>query len=232
MIGLIGAMEIEIKGLIAYMKNIQEESVSGMVFYSGTICEVPCVVAKCGPGKVNAAVCAEAMILKYAPEAVINLGVAGGIGPEVKIGDAVIATAVVQHDVDTTALGDEKGFISGLGKIFLPADPVLTEKMKNAAEEVYPARVHMGVIATGDQFIAGGEVLHAISREFRAAACEMEGGSIGHVCIMNDVPFAVFRAISDHADDHADIDFPQFAIEASERSSRLICALLKKMAKE
>lgn len=227
MIGLIGAMEMEISGLVACMEQTQTESVSGILFYIGTIEGMPCVVAKCGAGKVNAAICAEAMILKYAPEAVINLGVAGGVGAEVKIGDAVIADAVVQHDLDTTALGEERGFISGLDTVYLKPDSLLNRALQEAAETVYPARVHVGVIATGDQFIAGGDALHAIAQTFHAQACEMEGGSIGHVCAMNQVPFAVFRAISDQADHHADLDFPQFAREASARSSRLICTFLK-----
>ena len=97
------------------------------------------------------------------------------------------------------------------------------------AEAVYPAQVHMGIIATGDQFIAEDDVMRSIRETFHADACEMEGGSIGHVCAANGVPFAVFRAISDHADDHADMDFPAFAIEASKRSCALICSLLETM---
>ena len=129
MIGLIGAMKMEIEGLVDKLVNEKQEMVSGICFHSGEISGTQCVIAQCGPGKVNAAICTEAMLLRYAPSAIINLGVAGGIGPDIRIGDAVIATSVVQHDMDTTALGDAKGFISGLGRILIHTDEKLTRKL-------------------------------------------------------------------------------------------------------
>lgn len=228
-IGIIGAMDVEIRMLLSQMTIEKEEEISSLRFYTGSIAGVLCVVSKCGPGKVNAAVCAQTMILRYAPRLVLNSGVAGGIAPELAIGDIVVANACVQHDSDTTALGDPPGFISGLELVKIPCDAHAAALLAKAGETVYGA-AHTGVIATGDIFLNSkprGEELH---RLYGALACEMEGGSIAHVCYMNSVPAAVLRTISDKGDGDSDMDFPAFARMAAEKLQTLLLAALPSLA--
>lgn len=230
MIGLIGAMPMEVDGLKERMERRETETVAGIEFCRGILSGVPCVAARCNPGKVNAALCTQIMIAEYRPGLILNSGVAGGIGADVHIGDLVISSAVVQHDMDTSPLGDKKGYLSGIGLIRIPASPRLVETLAAAAKEVYSGTVHVGVIATGDQFICSAEKLHELQREFGAVACEMEGGAVGHVCLANGVEFAVLRAISDNADDSADADFSAFAPAAAQKGIRLICRVLPELA--
>lgn len=232
MIGIIGAMEIEISGLREQMENRQTEHISGIRFDWGTIHGVLCAVAVCGPGKVNAAVCAQAMIMRFHPRLLINSGVAGGIGKDVQIGDVVIATAVVQHDMDTSPLGDPVGLIPGLHLTEIPADEQASQILADHAQKIYQGGVFRGIIATGDQFMADRNKIAAIAEQFHAMACEMEGGSIGQVCYMNKTPFTVLRAISDNGNDDAVLDYPKFAKEAADRSIALLSEALPLLDQE
>ena len=186
MIGIIGAMEIEIEGLRAKLEDAQSETISGIRFDWGTINGTPCTLAVCGPGKVNAAVCAQTMILRFHPQLVINSGVAGGIGPDVHIKDVVIATAVVQHDMDTSPLGDPVGLISGLNIIEIPADETAAEVLTGKAHEVYEGNVFHGIIATGDQFMADRSKIAAIAEQFQPVIVYhfAEVGGCGLVCFL------------------------------------------------
>lgn len=222
MIGIIGAMPVEVDGLIAILSEKQGEAISGIVFYQGKISGVSCVVACCGPGKVNAAVCTQAMLMRYPVSLVVNTGVAGGISPSVRIGDLVVAKGVVQHDFDTSPLDGVKGLLPVLNEVVVPADQAASDTLLQCARRVYDGNVTRGIIATGDQFISGGEQAAKIHGDFGADACEMEGGSIGHVCALNKVPFAVIRAISDHGDDDASVDFPTFARHAAQKTIELL----------
>ena len=232
MIGIIGAMEIEISGLREQMENRQTEHISGIRFDWGTIHGVLCAVAVCGPGKVNAAVCAQAMIMRFHPRLLINSVVAGGIGKDVQIGDVVIATAVVQHDMDTSPLGDPVGLISGLNLVEIPAEERASQILADHAQKIYQGGVFRGIIATGDQFMADRNKIAAIAEQFHAMACEMEGGSIGQVCYMNKTPFTVLRAISDNGNDDAVLDYPKFAKEAADRSIALLSETLPLLDQE
>ncbi|SCH39002.1 MTA/SAH nucleosidase [uncultured Ruminococcus sp.] len=222
MIGIIGAMPVEVDGLTAILNEKQGEAVSGIVFYQGKISGVSCVVACCGPGKVNAAVCTQAMLMRYPVSLVINTGVAGGIGPGVRIGDLVVAEGVVQHDFDTSPLDGVKGLLPVLNEVVVPTDQAASDTLLQCARRVYDGNVTRGIVATGDQFISGGEQAAKIRGDFGADACEMEGGSIGQVCALNKIPFAVIRAISDHGDDEASMDFPAFASQAAQKSIELL----------
>lgn len=226
MIGIIGAMAVEVENLVHEMEAAQTEQISGILYYSGKIAGVDCVVAQCGVGKVAAAVCAQTMILKYQPSALVNVGVAGGIGQDIHIGDIVISRGLVQHDMDTSALGDKKGMISGLNLVEIPACAKTVDLVAQTAKGIYGNGVHVGVIATGDQFISDGETMRKLATEFHASACEMEGGSIAQVCYMNQVDFVVIRAISDNADQDASVDFVTFARESAHKSAELIVRLL------
>lgn len=226
MIGIIGAMDMEVNGLKERMQNTEVETIGTIDFYKGTIQGIPCVVARSGVGKVNAAICAQIMALVYRPKAIINTGVAGGIGKGVSVGDVVVSRGLVQHDMDTSAVGDPKGFISGMNLITIPATEKLVNLVVEKAKHTYQGAVHIGIIATGDQFIGQSDKLKEISNQFQAIACEMEGGSIAQVCYMNGHCFVVIRAISDNADEAANISFEQFAAMAAEKSIQLLCEVL------
>lgn len=227
LIGIIGAMEMEVEGLKAVMDSPVSETISSVTYYRGRINGTECVVACAGVGKVNAAVCAQTMILKYSPACVINTGVAGGLESGQKPGDIVIADSVVEHDMDTTPCGDAPGFINGIDRVYMDCDRELADKLYEAACMTGGGRVSRGIIASGDQFIASAEQRNRIIETFRASAAEMEGASIGHVCCLAGVPFGVIRAVSDGADSSSTVDFPTFAKAAAENSVGILLKLLE-----
>lgn len=227
LIGIIGAMEIEVNGLKSLMNGAKIEEISSVKYYSGSINGIECVVAEAGVGKVNAAVCAQTMILKYNPDIIINIGVAGGLAPELGTGDIAVADRVVEHDMDTTPVGDELGFISGINKVYMDCDKEISDKLYKAASALDGLNVKRGVIASGDQFIASDEQRDKIIKSFNAIAAEMEGASIGHVCTMSGVRFGVMRAISDGANSDSVVDFPTFAKMAAENSINIILKLFE-----
>ena len=226
MIGLIGAMSLELEGLMNQLEDRQEKRVGMDTFVSGRLYGKEAVLAVCGPGKVNAALCTQSMILHYQPEWVLNLGVAGAGENGVGIGDMVIAEATVQHDVDTSPIGDPVGMVSKINLIEIPCDQGLRDQLVKAAATVQGMRVHQGVIATGDQFIHDGAVRERIHTLFAAKAVEMEGGAVAQACYVHGVPCGVLRSISDQADGHSDMDYPTFAAMAAEHSQQVVRALL------
>lgn len=230
MIGMIGAMQVEVEDLLSHMQNPCKQTHVGTTFYSGQISGVDCVVAQSGVGKVAAAVCAAAMIECYHPQAVLCEGVAGGIGKDVHIGDLVVATKLVQYDMDTTPLGDPLGYLSDLKTVYLEAPAGLRETIVSCAREFYSGHVFEGIIATGDQFVADNQKFHEIAGKFGASACEMEGGAIAQACCMAGVEFAVLRTISDNGDDDASVDFPTFAADAAHKNTALLRTLLPQLA--
>lgn len=214
MIGIIGAMGVEIKNLLPLVENGKSETVSGITYTTGTIHGKDVVLAVCGVGKVFAAVCAQTMILKYAPSIIINTGVAGTLTDALSIGDIAISNDVVQHDMDTTPLGDPAGLISGINVVHFPAD----EKAVNTLTEIVTEqniRYKVGTIASGDQFLASSDVKNKIVENFGAIAGEMEGGSVGHVCTINNMKFCVLRAISDCADGSGAENYFEFLEKAA-----------------
>ena len=223
-IGIIGAMQMEVDALQAAMESPASETVSGITFVTGRIGNHHIVAAQCGIGKVFAAMCAQTMILKYAPEAIINIGVAGSVTKGLQVLDIAIADKVCQHDMDTSPIGDPVGLISGINRIFFPADPKLIGVIEEAAKSK-DCRTVIGTVASGDQFIHTQEQKTFIRETFSASAAEMEGGSIGHVCTVNKVPFAVLRTISDG--DGAAMDYAEFAPKAAMQSIEVIMEALK-----
>jgi adenosylhomocysteine nucleosidase len=226
MIGIIGAMSVEVENLIEIMSDERVETVSSISYHLGKINGTECVVAQCGVGKVASAVCAQTMILKYLPSVMINVGVAGGIGDNIHIGDIVISRGLIQHDMDTSAIGDQKGWISGLNLVTIPVSEKLINLVAYTSAEIYGEGAHIGIIATGDQFIGDAEKLKRISDEFNASACEMEGASIAQVCYINGVDFIVIRAISDNANEEASVDFGTFAVTSAHKLTKLVSKLL------
>ena len=221
MIGIIAAMDVEMKSLRSYMENTETEVISGIRFVRGTLEGKDVVTAVCGIGKVFAALCAQTMILHYQPQCIINTGVAGTLTEALTIGSIAVSSAVVQHDMDTSPLGDPIGLISGINKVELPADRLLTGQL-SACAKVMGIKTATGVIASGDQFVASAERKAFIVEHFKAIACEMEGAAVGQVCYVNKVPFCVLRAISDSADGSSHMDYPTFVQMAAEQSVALL----------
>lgn len=227
MTGIIGAKEIEIEALNAQMENKQTKTVSGIEFTSGTLYGREVVTAVCGIGKVFAAMCAQTMILLYSPDRIINTGVAGSLSTSLNIGDIVVSDYVVEHDMDTSPLGDPVGMISVINIVDIPADGELAEKIFAAAREVGNIICVKGKIASGDCFVNTAEKKEYISETFGALACEMEGAAIGQVCYVNRVPFCVIRAISDAADGSSFMDYSNFIALAAKNSAAVLTELLR-----
>ena len=224
-IGIIGAMEPEVEAIIATLEERKSETVSRITFYTGKIGEKTVAVAKCGIGKVFAALCAEIMILKYNPDLLVNTGVGGALASGITTGDIVIAGDLCQHDMDTSAIGDPVGLISGLNLVYIPADKTLCDTLA-AASVSEGLHTVVGTVASGDLFVAKAEDKARIKEQFNAAACEMEGASIGQVAYTNGVPFAVLRAISDGGDG---MEFSEFAPLAATRSVKVTREFVKKL---
>ena len=206
-IGVIGAMDSELAALIAALAQPARETVQGLTFHTGLLSGRPVVLVRCGIGKVSAARCTQVLIDRFAPAAVINTGIAGGLGAGLAVGDIVVADGLVQHDFDAAPIGFVRGCLC-------MGDP--------GAQ-----RVHRGLIATGDRFISGAAAKAAIRRAFPAAmAAEMEGGAVAQAASMSGVPFAVVRAISDLADGTAAASFEQFEQHAADISAAAVMQAL------
>ncbi|MBQ5439325.1 MAG: 5'-methylthioadenosine/adenosylhomocysteine nucleosidase [Clostridia bacterium] len=216
-IGIIGALKVEIEGINEKMENKETLTLSGIDFVRGDLYGKKIVTAVCGVGKVFAAMCAQTMILGFSPEIIINSGVAGSLCKELSIGDVVIGEKLVQHDIDTTALGDEKGLISGINKVYIETDEKISNILKTCVESL-GIHSHSGIIASGDSFINACNKKKELAETFGAVACEMEGGAMAQVCYINKIPFSVMRAISDGGDDNSHLDYNEFLKMASQRS--------------
>ena len=225
-IGIIGAMSVEVEALIGMLENRAEELVGGIKFNTGSLFGKKIVVAQCGVGKVFAAICAEAMIIKYSPSLVVNTGVGGALNKELRPTDTVIAERLLQHDMDTSPLGDPKGLISGINKVYFDTDERAREILSSAAERL-GLRAMRGTVASGDKFVADRADKERIVSEFSADVCEMEGGAIAHTALVNGTPFIVIRAISDSADGEANMDYMEFLPVAAKNSASLTLELIK-----
>lgn len=228
MIGIIGAMEIEVEAIRAQLEKAETENISGIDFVRGFLDGHEVVIARCGIGKVFAAICAQTMILRYAPSCIINTGVAGTLTSRLSIGDIAVASTVVQYDMDTSPLGDPVGLISGIDIIHFPA----SKQLIDIAEEILIEKKFnflIGTIATGDRFMNDNTYKSRLNHDFDAIACEMEGGAIGHVCYVNQTPFLILRAISDGADEQSDMDYPTFVKMAAARSSEVLHDLIVRL---
>lgn len=221
MVGIIGAMSVEVEALKGAMTDKTSERISGIDFVSGVLCGKDVVVAQCGIGKVFAAMAAQTMILRFGVEMIINTGVGGTLTDKLGIADVAISTACVQHDMDTSAIGDPVGLISGINVIELPADRELGECVAKAASEL-GIKSLFGVIASGDQFVSSADKKRYITENFGAIACEMEGAAIAHVCYVNGVRCVVIRAISDSADGSAHMDYGEFVKLAAANSAKIL----------
>ena len=227
MIGILGAMDVELEALLSDLEEKKEEKISGFIFYTGKIESREVVIAKCGIGKVAAGICAQTMILRFAPSLLLHTGVAGTLTTALSVTDVAIGTEALQHDMDTSPLGDPVGLISGINKIYFEADKRAAELFLSIAKE---NGIHAlcGRIASGDQFIASAEEKKRIIDSFGAIACEMEGGAVAHAAYLNGTPFIILRAISDSADGSSHMDYPTFLPLAARRSYNMVKQFLKR----
>ena len=196
MIGIIGAMATEVDALRAAMTDAEERECGISRITCGLLYGKQVAVARCGIGKVHAAMCAQALILAEKPSLLLNIGVAGALTEEADIADCVIPPSAVQHDMDTSPLGDPVGMINGIDLVYLPCDPRAAEKLKTAAEG-NGVRVFTGRIATGDRFIESPEEKKRLHSLFGADACDMEGAAVAQAAYEMGVPFAMYRCVSD-----------------------------------
>lgn len=226
MIGIIAAMKPEMDLIKKNIEGLRSETKGSIEFYLGKINGRDVVCSVCGIGKVYASMCTEAMIIAYSPDYIINTGIGGTLTRDLSIGDVAISRNVCQHDMDTSPIGDEIGYVSGIGRIYFDAD----ETLMSRAEDVISGmgvKCVTGTIASGDQFVATQEKKDFIKKQFGAICCEMEGAAIGHVCAVNNVPFVVVRSISDDADEGACDNYLAFTEKAANVSASAILEIIK-----
>ena len=228
-IGIIGAMDIEVAGLKADMEIKREIRKAKMNFCEGVLKDHDVVVVKSGIGKVNAAVCTQILVDEFQVDAVINTGIAGSLNAKIDIGDIVISTDVVHHDMDAVNFGYEPGQIPQMDVFSFAADETLAKLAEEACLEVNPEiSVFHGRIVSGAQFVADKAVKERIVNLFHGYCTEMEGASIAQAAYLNEVPFVILRAISDKADDSASEDYPTFEKKAAQHCINLVEKLLEK----
>lgn len=231
MIGIIGAMELEVAQLTAAMQQPSSRQLAGMTFVAGELEGVPVVVVRSGVGKVNAAVCTQILVDRFDVKAVINTGIAGAVGLDVGIGDIVLSTSALQHDMDAVAFGYDLGVIPQQSCSDFPADAKLLEIAVACCADCLPnVKIHTGRVVSGDVFVAKKEQKDFLRSQFGAACTEMEGAAIAHAAWLNQIPYLVVRAISDNADAGAVEDYPAFEREAAARSAKLVRHMLRKLA--
>lgn len=224
MIGIICAMQIEADGIIALSKNTETKTHAGMTFTTGTLHGKEIVIVVCGVGKVNAAMCTYALIEKYNPDVVINSGVAGALSPIVSVGDIVVATKSVEHDMNTCALGDKQGEVSFPdGKVmYFECDKAVSALLSAVCKKIPDTKTAQGIVASGDIFVSERKSRLRLNDRFGAIACEMEGAAVGHVCYCCKVPYGIIRAISDDLSENEGMDFVKFCSLASKKTVQAI----------
>ncbi len=221
MIGIICAMDIELEKILSLATDKESVSVGYFSYTKGKINGKETVMCVCGVGKVFSALCAHTMILSFSPDIIINVGVAGNLSDKLKIGDIAIARDLVQHDMDTSALGDPVGLVSGINVINFRCDASATKKIEDICSEMGIDHL-VGTIATGDRFIASKDEKNRLVSVFDAVACDMEGGAIAQACYINNTPFAAIRALSDDADNGSPTDFGDFCRSSAEKSAEVL----------
>ncbi|UYX55141.1 5'-methylthioadenosine/adenosylhomocysteine nucleosidase [Bacillus thuringiensis] len=227
-IGIIGAMQIEIDLLLEKLHikegHIKEgHTIAGMPFYKGNYMDTEIIITRCGVGKVNAAACTQILINKFDVDTIINTGVAGGLHPDVKVGDLVISTNVTHHDVCKNQMKNLFPFQESF---------IASKELRELAREACNSSslnvsVHEGRIVSGECFVEDSKLKEQLVTEYAPHCTEMEGAAIGHVAHINDIPFLVIRSISDSADDEAQVSYDDFAKTAANYCSEIIVEMLK-----
>lgn len=227
-IGIIGAMELEVKQLKAEMTESNIITKAGMDFHEGKLNGASVVVVQCGIGKVNAALCVQILADVFQVTHVINTGVAGSLNAELDIGDILISKDALHHDMDVTIFGYKLGEVPQMGFREFTADRRLASLAQEACQKVNPGlHVRIGRVVSGDQFISDKNVKEHLIAEFQGDCTEMEGASIAHGAYLNHIPFVIIRAISDKADNSAEMDYPTFEAQAAKHSAALVMEMVQ-----
>jgi adenosylhomocysteine nucleosidase len=210
-------MAIEVESLKSQMCDLKTVNQTGMDFFEGTLDGLNCVIVECGVGKVNAALCVQILCDRFQVTHIVDTGVAGSLCNELDIGDLVISENVMYHGFDCSPMGYAIGQVPRLPVLRFPADETLCKFAVAAVDAVYPGHCKVGTVASGDQFVSNPQVKERIISHTGALCTEMEGAAIAHAAWRNGVPFVVIRAISDKADDSAQMDYPSFEVMAADR---------------
>lgn len=228
-IGIIAAMNEEMQEIKDTMTDISSKEIYNLKFYIGKIENINCVLVECGIGKVNAARTTQILIDNFKIDFVVNIGTAGAISDKVNIKDVVIGQKLAQYDFDLTAFGREKGYITDIGK-FIESDKKLVEKcliaMKNL-DKNNDFNVHVGTIASADQFCTDRKIANEVYKEFGAICVEMESAAVAQICKLDNVPFVIIRSISDSPNGNNSIDFDEYLKIASKRAAIFLKELVK-----
>lgn len=231
MLGIIGAMDEEVAKLKEQMSDVIVDVTAGMEFYHGLLMGKEVVVVRSGIGKVNAAMCTQILADRYQVSGIINTGIAGSLKNEINIGDIVLSSDTVQHDMDATGFGYPMGQIPRVDTFAFAADPGLLQLAKECCEEVNSdIKVYIGRVVSGDQFVSDKTKKEWLSQTFEGYCTEMEGAAIAQAAYLNQIPFLIVRAISDKADDSATEDYPVFEAKAIAHSVRLLTAIAARYA--
>ena len=229
-IGIIGAMEEEVRELIEDMTECEMQERASMKFYKGMLYGKEAVVVQSGIGKVNAAICTQILADFYQVDQLINTGVAGSLDADINIGDIVISTDAVQHDMDVSMLGDPVGQIPRMDTFSFPADEKLVKLAVEVNKEVNPdIQTFTGRVLSGDQFISGKEKKEYLVKTFDGKCAEMEGAAMAQTAYLNKVSYVIIRAISDKADNSATMDYPEFVKMAITHYVGLVKGLVERM---
>ena len=229
-LGIIGAMDVEVATLKENMEAMSVRTIAGSDYCEGKLEGMDVVVVQCGVGKVNAALCAQILCSCYGVTHIVNTGIAGSLNAKLDIGDFVISKDAVYHDMDATNFGYPMCQVPGLSVLAFEADEMLIQEAYKAADHAHPGHVTMGRVATGDQFVADKVLKEKIIANTGAYCTEMEGAAIAHTAWKNGVPFVIIRAISDKADDSAEMDYPTFEAQAAQRCAQVTRSLAKRLA--
>ena len=226
-LGIIGAMDVEVATLRENMMDKTVRVVAGSAYCEGKLDGLDVVVVQCGVGKVNAALCAQVLIDCFGVTHIVNTGIAGSLNAKLDIGDFVISRDAVYHDMDATNFGYPMCQVPGLSVLAFQADQMLMDAAFQAADQAHPGHVTVGRVATGDQFVAEKTLKERIIVNTGAYCTEMEGAAIAHTAWKNGIPFVIIRAISDKADDSAQMDYPTFEAAAAKRCAQVTQMLAK-----
>lgn len=229
MLGIIGAMDEEVAKIKQVMSNVVVTAIATMDFYQGTLGGKEIVVVRSGIGKVNGALCSQILIDRFHVDGIINTGIAGSLRAEINIGDIVLSSDALQHDMDATNFGYELGQIPRMDTLSFPADQKLLDLARECCTQVNPdIKTFVGRIVSGDQFVSDKEKKQWLIDTFDGYCTEMEGAAIAQAAYLNQIPYLVIRAISDKADDSATMDYPVFEAEAIRHSVNLLLDMVKR----
>lgn len=230
MLGIIGAMDEEVSKLKEHMTDVKVNTKACMDFYVGKLNGKDVVIVRSGIGKVNAAVCSQILADDYHVTGLINTGIAGSLKAEINIGDIVLSHDVMHHDMDTTAFGYPLGQVPRMDVLSFEADKQFIELAQASCKKVNPdINTFVGRVVSGDQFISSKEKKEWIHDNFDGFCTEMEGAAIAQTAYLNHIPFLIIRAISDKADDSAEMDYPTFEAQAIEHSVKLMMEMVSSL---